>query len=136
MAFYEPTKAALGERFGSNVSFLGAGAAAGLAASLVRVPTEVVKQRMQAGEFASARTAVRSIVRREGARGMFAGYGVFLLRDLPFDAIEFWAFDALKLLYTKSVGRDMKGFETGLCGAIAGGFTGAPPAAAVLLLPS
>lgn len=36
-----------------------AGAGAGIAASFVRVPTEVVKQRMQIGEFKSAVTAVR-----------------------------------------------------------------------------
>ena len=47
MAVYEPTKKALGERWSAQASFLGAGATAGLAASLVRVPTEVIKQRMQ-----------------------------------------------------------------------------------------
>jgi hypothetical protein len=36
---------------------------------------------------------MRSIVAREGARGLYAGYGAFLLRDLPFDAIEFVAYE-------------------------------------------
>lgn len=43
--------------------------------------------------------AVQGIVRREGARGLFAGYGSFLLRDLPFDAIEFVAYEQLKKAY-------------------------------------
>ena len=53
MAIYEPVKAALHERVPENKSFLGplgAGSAAGLAASVIRVPTEVVKQRLQSGK--------------------------------------------------------------------------------------
>ena len=32
-------------------------------------------------------------------RGLFAGYGSFLLRDLPFDAIEFLTYEQLKKAY-------------------------------------
>ncbi len=42
---------------------------------------------------------MRGIIQREGTRGLFAGYGSFLLRDLPFDAIEFVAYEQLKLAY-------------------------------------
>lgn len=52
MAVYEPIKQEVAKRVPDNRSFLGpltAGAASGLAASLIRVPTEVVKQRMQSG---------------------------------------------------------------------------------------
>ena len=52
-----------------------------------------------AGEFGGAAIAVRNILRREGVRGLFAGYGSFLLRDLPFDAIEFVAYEQLKSMY-------------------------------------
>ena len=37
----------------------------------------------------------------EGPRGLFAGYNSFLLRDLPFDAIEFMAYEQLKVAYTR-----------------------------------
>ena len=40
---------------------------------------------------------MRAIVAREGLRGLYAGYGAFLLRDLPFDAIEFVAYEQLKV---------------------------------------
>ena len=53
-----------------------------------------------AGEFKSALTAVGSIAMNEGPRGLFAGYQSFLLRDLPFDAIEFLAYEQLKVAYT------------------------------------
>ncbi len=52
MAVYEPVKQAVMARVPENRQFLaplGGGAAAGLVASVVRVPTEVVKQRMQNG---------------------------------------------------------------------------------------
>ena len=42
---------------------------------------------------------MRGIASREGTRGLFAGYGSFLLRDLPFDAIEFVAYEQLKKTY-------------------------------------
>lgn len=72
-----------------------AGAIGGIAASLIRVPTEVcifsilyplmsfcienrsyciqvVKQRMQTGQFKSAPDAVRLIVAKEGFKGLYA----------------------------------------------------------------
>ncbi|GFH12039.1 uncharacterized protein HaLaN_07663 [Haematococcus lacustris] len=107
--------------------FLGAvlaGMAAGTASSLVRVPTEVIKQRLQTKEFAGAATAVRSIVAREGLRGLYAGYGAFLLRDLPFDAIEFVAYEQLKQGLSTYLKRELKPQETSMIGAVAGGFTG------------
>lgn len=56
MGVYEPVKTAVERRVPENRQFLGSlsgGVAAGLAASFVRVPTEVVKQRMQTGETPS-----------------------------------------------------------------------------------
>ena len=121
MGVYEPTKRLVAARAreaaekrggdGSDLDrfeFLGplvAGAAAGLASSVVRVPTEFVKQRLQAGQFGgrSAVAAVRGILAKEGLRGMFAGYGSFLLRDLPFDAIEFVAYEQLKSAYERAL---------------------------------
>ena len=54
MGIYEPVKQHVLERVSEDRSYLGAltgGAAAGLAASIVRVPTEVVKQRLQTGNI-------------------------------------------------------------------------------------
>ncbi|XP_057495129.1 S-adenosylmethionine carrier 1, chloroplastic/mitochondrial-like isoform X6 [Actinidia eriantha] len=72
---YEPTKQKLLKILPENLSavaHLTAGAIGGLAASLIRVPTEVVKQRMQTRQFASAPDAVRLIVSREGFKGLYA----------------------------------------------------------------
>ncbi|KAH9724788.1 S-adenosylmethionine carrier 1 [Citrus sinensis] len=99
---YEPTKQKLLQIFPENLSaaaHLTAGAIGGFAASLVRVPTEVVKQRLQTGQYASAPDAVRLIASKEGFKGLYAGYGSFLLRDLPFDAIQFCIYEQLRISY-------------------------------------
>jgi hypothetical protein len=54
---------------------------------------------MQTGQFRSAPDAVRLIVGKEGFRGLYAGYGSFLLRDLPFDAIQFCIYEQLRIGY-------------------------------------
>lgn len=125
---YEPLKAKLLNVFPPNMSVaahLTSGAAGGAAASLIRVPTEVIKQRMQTGQFSSAVGAVRTILAREGVKGLFAGYGSFLLRDLPFDAIQFAIYEQLKITVKKAVKRDLRDSETAVVGALAGAFTGA-----------
>ncbi|CAI7908427.1 unnamed protein product [Closterium sp. NIES-54] len=125
---YEPVKAYLLNALPENISVaahLAAGAAGGTAASLVRVPTEVVKQRMQTGQFPTAVNAVKTILSKEGFRGLYAGYGSFLLRDLPFDAIQFAIYEQLKIQLKKTLKRDLKDPEMAVVGAISGAITGA-----------
>lgn len=132
-AAYEPMKRALGasgcdagagEGGGGVGAHLTAGAAAGLASSLIRVPTEVIKTRRQVGT--SAASSVRGIVAAHGVMGLFAGYWSFLLRDLPFDAIEFAGYESLKQAWGSFADKkDVNGVEAAALGAIAGAFTGA-----------
>ncbi|KAH9757746.1 S-adenosylmethionine carrier 1 [Citrus sinensis] len=128
LGIYEPVKQKLLETFPENLSafaHLTAGAVGGAASSLVRVPTEVIKQRIQTGQFTSAPDAVRLIVRREGLKGLFAGYGSFLLRDLPFDAIQFCIYEQLLLGYKLAARRNLSNTENAIVGAFAGAITGA-----------
>ncbi|KAH7860449.1 hypothetical protein Vadar_013542 [Vaccinium darrowii] len=125
---YEPAKQTLLKIFPENLSavaHLTAGAIGGVAASLIRVPTEVVKQRMQTRQFASAPDAVRLIVSREGFKGLYAGYGSFLLRDLPFDALQFCLYEQLRIGYKLAAKRDLSDPENAIIGAFAGALTGA-----------
>ncbi|XP_054815435.1 probable S-adenosylmethionine carrier 2, chloroplastic [Prosopis cineraria] len=99
----------------------------GLAFSLVRVPTEVVKQRMQTGQFSSSAAAVRLIVAKEGFNGLYAlcnGYKSFLLRDLPFDAIQFCIYKQLRIGYKLTAERDLNDPENVMLGAFAGAVIG------------
>jgi hypothetical protein len=67
---------------------------------------------------------IKAILAKEGVRGLYAGYGAFLLRDLPFDAIEFVAYEQLRKAAAKWLQRDPNPVEVSLVGAVAGGFTG------------
>ncbi|XP_057529167.1 S-adenosylmethionine carrier 1, chloroplastic/mitochondrial [Amaranthus tricolor] len=128
LGVYEPTKQKLLRLLPENLSavaHLTAGAVGGVAASFIRVPTEVVKQRMQTGQFASAPDAVRLIVAKEGFKGLYAGYRSFLLRDLPFDAIQFCLYEQLRIGYKLAAKRELNDPENAVIGAFAGALTGA-----------
>ena len=49
---------------------------------------------------------------------MFAGYGSFMLRDLPFDAIEFVAYEQLKKAWVKYKGSDIRPHESAVIGNV------------------
>lgn len=69
------------------------------------------------GEFTrGAANAVQTVVKTEGLRGMFAGYGSFIIRDLPFDAIEFVAYEQLKKAWVKYKGSDIRPHESAVIG--------------------
>ncbi|XP_073059095.1 S-adenosylmethionine carrier 1, chloroplastic/mitochondrial isoform X2 [Primulina eburnea] len=128
LGVYEPAKQKLLRSLPENLSavaHLTAGALGGIAASFVRVPTEVVKQRMQTGQFGSAPEAVRLIVSKEGFKGLFVGYRSFLLRDLPFDALQFCIYEQLRIGYKLAARRDLNDPENAIIGAFAGALTGA-----------
>jgi solute carrier family 25 S-adenosylmethionine transporter 26 len=61
-----------------------------IAACMVRVPTEVVKQRMQAGIGSNAYTTAMNIISKEGGiLGLYRGYGITIMREIPFAFIQF-----------------------------------------------
>ncbi|KAF2859241.1 mitochondrial carrier [Piedraia hortae CBS 480.64] len=72
-----------------------------VAACAVRVPTEVVKQRAQAGVAASSADALRRIVveRRSWGhivRDLYRGGGITIMREVPFTIIQFPLWEAMK----------------------------------------
>eukprot|EP00741_Cyanophora_paradoxa_P021351 tig00021348_g20610.t1 len=105
-AVYEEVKSALRPREGhahwlSPLVPLAAGFAARVFGTATRTPFDVVKQRLQvqgssAGVYKGTVDAFRTIARSEGLRGMFAGYGVTLLRDAPFAMIYFTSYELFK----------------------------------------
>ena len=71
---YEPVKRALLARNPEDTRMAQsvAGATAALVSSTIRVPTEVIKQRMQTGQFNTAIQAVQQVVSKEGVKGLYA----------------------------------------------------------------
>lgn len=76
-----------------NVAVGTAAGVANVAAALVRVPCEVVKQRIQVGQFSNVAGAVASVCRRGG--GAYAGMSAQLMRDVPQAAAEFVMYERL-----------------------------------------
>jgi solute carrier family 25 S-adenosylmethionine transporter 26 len=64
--------------------------------SLVLVPKEVVKSRLQAGAPGSTLHVFTAALRERGVRGLYAGYMSTLLRNAPSNVISFSTFEALK----------------------------------------
>lgn len=61
-----------------------------IVACLVRVPTEVVKQRMQTGMHSQAFSIIKHIVSYEGGiAGLYKGFGITIMREIPFALIQF-----------------------------------------------
>lgn len=102
-----------------------AGSAANVAACSVRVPCEVLKQRMQAGtasgEAATLRATAHSLY-RGGIRCCYMGFGATVARELAFAAVQMPLFERLK---RHSAWSDDRSAHRGLVGALAGGLSGA-----------
>lgn len=99
-----------------------------VAACAVRVPTEVVKQRAQAGQFPSSLTALTSILGQRSAIGLtgvwkelYRGWSITVFREVPFTVIQFPLWEALKSLRLRQTGKKtISAWESGLIGSFAG----------------
>ncbi|ORY64250.1 mitochondrial carrier domain-containing protein [Pseudomassariella vexata] len=101
-----------------------------VAACAVRVPTEVVKQRAQAGlhggSSAAAFGAILGQYRTIGLTGvwreLYRGWGITVMREVPFTVIQFPLWEALKGWgrRRKGDGLDVSAGESALYGSISG----------------
>mmetsp|Transcript_52087 Transcript_52087/g.161631 ORF Transcript_52087/g.161631 Transcript_52087/m.161631 type:complete len:632 (+) Transcript_52087:127-2022(+) len=103
---------------------------ADISACAVRVPCEVVKQRMQTRSISSAPPSVLGTVRSvaaEGLVGFYAGFGATVSREVPFALIQMPLFEALKLRHpwTVQARRNADTTTQGLIGMMSGGLAGA-----------
>ena len=91
------------------VSF-GLFAGARMFGTFFRTPFDILKQQIQIeGQSATVRTrgsilaTLKNIVRTEGAKGLFSGIGVTLLRDIPFASIYFTSYESIKRLQQRRI---------------------------------
>ncbi|PGG97698.1 hypothetical protein AJ79_09106 [Helicocarpus griseus UAMH5409] len=99
-----------------SISYLAGGFIADLAASVVYVPSEVLKTRQQLQgrynnpffrsgyNYRGTVDAFRTIVRQEGFSTLFSGYKATLYRDLPFSALQFAFYEQEQKLAKQWVG--------------------------------
>lgn len=81
-----------------NVANLSTGAFARVAAGLIVNPVTVLKVRYESSHYAytSLASAARDIVRTEGPRGFFAGFGVTAVRDAPYAGLYVLIYEQAK----------------------------------------
>ncbi|WKY00090.1 hypothetical protein Q1695_014736 [Nippostrongylus brasiliensis] len=95
-------------------------------ACAVRVPTELVKQRLQASSPKLGLMYVcREIHRTNGFVGFYRGYLSTVAREIPFSIIEFPLWEYLKKIVAAKKGRECSPLEGAACGSVAGGFAAA-----------
>lgn len=96
-----------------------------VAACTVRVPSEVIKQRVQTGVHARSMHALKAILSNtlgEGVfKGLYRGFSITLMREIPFTAVQFPLYEKLK----KTVGANERPYLSAGCGMVAGGFAAA-----------
>lgn len=153
---YESTKSLLSvSRHDSHaLQHMLAASAGEIAACAVRVPTEVIKQRAQAGQHGgSSANALRHILGQRAAIGLggvlrelYRGWGITVMREVPFTILQFPLWEGLKAWGRERRVRTGRGLfgdvavhgaagpsgvgevgaaESGLYGSLAGGFAAA-----------
>ncbi|KWU41328.1 S-adenosylmethionine transporter [Rhodotorula sp. JG-1b] len=100
-----------------------------VAACLVRVPTEVVKQRSQTsakGTAGGSWAIAQDVWRTSGVRGFYRGFGSTVAREIPFTCLQFPLYERLKLFLARrrtptGLVADLPALEAAACGSLAGG---------------
>ncbi len=101
-----------------------------ISACFVRVPAEVIKQRTQAFKHNSSLDSLKSILKNENKegilKGLYRGWGITIMREIPFTIIEYPLYEYLKKVVAKKSNKEKASPSQGaLCGSIAGGVAAA-----------
>ncbi|CAK4030368.1 Arsenite efflux transporter -like, puative (AFU_orthologue AFUA_2G15090) [Lecanosticta acicola] len=127
---YESTKRWLGKD-GATAHMLGASVGE-IAACAVRVPTEVIKSRAQAKQFPSSAAALQYVLGQRRTQGLvhvwrelYRGWGITVMREVPFTIIQFPLWEFLKkwsLSQRPAHNRpkEVTGAESAVYGAVSG----------------
>jgi solute carrier family 25 (mitochondrial S-adenosylmethionine transporter), member 26 len=112
------------------ISHMAAASVGEAAACMVRVPTEVVKAKMQTGTGAGGLRATIQLVLNEthGSRniltpivgGLYRGYGITLMREIPFAMIQFPLYEQFKVSWGNYQGTAVSPVQAAACGSFAG----------------
>jgi len=125
---YETTKNMLTRRTDTkyhSACYMVASSMGEIAACLVRVPTENVKQKMQAGLYKATGDCVRGILKEQGVGGFYVGYMTTVAREIPFSFIQFPIYEGMKKKWSAWQGSEVTTVQSSLCGSVAGGFSAA-----------
>nr|KAF6311200.1 solute carrier family 25 member 26 [Myotis myotis] len=99
-----------------------AASAGEVVACLIRVPSEVVKQRAQVSASSRTFQIFSNILYQEGIPGLYRGYKSTVLREIPFSLVQFPLWESLKALWSWRQDHVVESWQSAVCGAFAGGF--------------
>ena len=102
------------------------------AACLVRVPTEVIKAKMQTGSGKLGSTVQMVLQETHGGNftspylgGLYRGYGITLMREIPFAIIQFPLYEQFKVDWAKWQNEPVSPVQAAACGSFAGAIAAA-----------
>lgn len=128
-ATYETVKHKLTTDFDEDYHFacyMASSSCGEIAACWIRVPTENLKQKLQAGIYKSTREAWTGIRGQgRGYRGFYVGYLTTIMREIPFSFIQFPIYEGLKKRWSRWQAREVSPLQSALCGSVGGGFSAA-----------
>ncbi|KAL5569246.1 hypothetical protein UlMin_025821 [Ulmus minor] len=87
----------------------------------VRIPCEVLKQRLQAGLFDNVGQAIVGTWHQDGLKGFFRGTGATLCREVPFYVAGMGLYAESKKVAQQLLQRELEPWETIAVGALSGG---------------
>lgn len=100
-------------------------------------PSEVIKQRMQAGMYSSTGEAFKKILKEKGLPGFYQGYMGGVTRDVPFRVAQLTTYEVTKNCYLRfkklqasklkkgapNKNLELSPVEAAFCGAVSGTFS-------------
>ncbi|XP_020598412.1 mitochondrial substrate carrier family protein C [Phalaenopsis equestris] len=89
----------------------------------VRIPCEVLKQRLQAGIFDNVGEAIVGTLHQDGLKGFFRGTGATLCREVPFYVAGMGIYAEAKKAAQSLLNRELEPWETIAVGALSGGLS-------------
>lgn len=107
-------------RRSKDIVIVASAALGDILASLVRVPCEVLKQRLQIGIYDNVAHAVRTVMAKKQLPRLYTGLSAQLLRDVPYAAVEFVVYENVKATYAARVKRQLHKGDSLFIGAAAG----------------
>lgn len=101
-------------------------------ACFVRVPTEVIKSKMQISESATLSKTIQLVLQETHGSplarftgGLYRGYGMTIMREIPFAMIQFPLYEQAKVVWSDRQGSPVNPVQAAACGSISGGIAAA-----------
>eukprot|EP00927_Polykrikos_kofoidii_P048503 TRINITY_DN42779_c0_g1_i1.p1 TRINITY_DN42779_c0_g1~~TRINITY_DN42779_c0_g1_i1.p1 ORF type:complete len:275 (-),score=32.90 TRINITY_DN42779_c0_g1_i1:397-1221(-) len=93
-------------------------------ACFIRVPTEVVKKKMQVGQYSRFLQAVRGVHAEGGAKAFYSGFITTCAREIPFAFAQFPIYEHLKTRLAAYQRADTTPLQGAACGSVGGMIAG------------